>query len=99
MTIDAQGSLFGEGGMTPPQRSSTPDPATIRRRLEQLLDTLRSAETMPLSDRDARMWAVVVPNMSKWLPHAEAETIRSAFIREMERLGGSSAALATAPSR
>ena len=87
MTTDAQGSLFGEGRMTPPQRSSTPDPEVIRGRLERLLTTLRSAQTMPLSDRDVRMWAAVVPNMTKWMSIAEAEAICAAFKREMERLG------------
>ena len=86
MTTDAQGSLFGEGRMIPPQRSSTPDPEAIRRRLDRLLTTLQSAEAMPLSDRDARMWTAVVPNMTKWLPNAEAEAICAAFTREMERL-------------
>ena len=90
MNAKAQGSLFGEGRMTPPQRASTPDPEAIRGRLDRLLATLRSAETMPLSDRDARMWAVVVPNMSKWLPSAEAEAICAAFAREIERLGAES---------
>ncbi|MBB1499617.1 hypothetical protein [Paracoccus sp. MC1862] len=87
MNIDAQGSLFGEGRMTPPRRSSTPDPESIRGRLDRLLGILRQSETMPFSDRDARMWATVVPNMSKWLPEAEADTIRAAFNHEMERLG------------
>ena len=87
MTTDAQGSLFGEGRITPPQRSSTPDPDAIRRRLDRLLVTLRSAETMPLSDRDARMWTAVVPNMAKWLPNAEGEAVCATFTREMERLG------------
>ena len=85
--MDAQGSLFGEGGMTPPQQSSIPDTESIRDRLERLLASLRSAETMPLSERDARMWAAVVPNMTKWLPSTEAEAICIAFTREMERLG------------
>lgn len=90
MTIDAQGSLFGEGGMSPPQRSSTPDPEAIRRRLDRLLTNLRSAEAMPFSHRDARMWMAVVPNMTKWLPNTEAEAVSTAFRREMERLGAGS---------
>lgn len=86
MTADTQGSLFGEGRMTPPRRSSTPDPDAIRRRLEQLLATLRTAQTMPLCERDVRMWAAVVPNMTKWLPSDEAKAIRVAFEQEVERL-------------
>lgn len=87
MNIDAQGSLFGEGRMSPPTRAATPDPQSIRRRLDNLLGTLRAAEAMPFSDRGARMWVTVVPNMTKWLPEAEAEGVRAAFKREMERLG------------
>ena len=86
MNAKAQGSLFGEGRMTPPQRSSKPDPEAIRGQLDGLLATLRSAQAMPLSDRDARMWTIVVPNMSRWLPNAEAEAICASFTREMERL-------------
>ena len=86
MTTDIQSSLFGESRMTPPARSSTPDPESIRKRLDRLLATLRSAEAMPFSDRDARMWATVVPNMTRWLPDAEADEIRATFSREMERL-------------
>ena len=86
MTNDAQGSLFGEGRMTPPSRVSAPDPEIIRGRLGRMLNALRSAETMPLSDRDARIGRTVVPNMTKWLPEAEAEAIRAAFHHEMERL-------------
>lgn len=86
MTTDTQSSLFGEGRMTPPPRSSTPDPETIRKRLDRLLATLRSAQTMPFSDRDARMWVTVVPNMTKWLPDSEADEIRTTFSREMKRL-------------
>lgn len=88
MTSDAQGSLFGEGRMAPPSRSSsTPDIQSIRKRLNGLLDTLRAAGVMPLSDRDARTWRTVVPNMTKWLPEDEANAIREAFDQEMRRLG------------
>lgn len=87
MNIDAQGSLFGEGRISPPTRAAAPDPQSIRRRLDSLIGTLRAAEAMPFSARDARMWTTVVPNMTKWLPEAEAEGVRAAFKREMERLG------------
>lgn len=86
MIIDAQSSLFGEGRMSVPQRAAPSDPKTIRGRLNDLLGTLRAAETMPLSERDARMWRAVVPNMTRWLPEDEAEAIRAAFTHEMERL-------------
>lgn len=89
MSMDAQGSLFGEGRMAPPARQSTPDPGAIRARLRRLLEMLRAADTMPLSERDARMWRTVVPNMTRWLPDEEAGAIRSAFASEMDRLGKS----------
>ena len=87
MSMDAQGSLFGEGRMAPPARQSTPDIEAIRARLGRLLEMLRAAESMPLSDRDARMWRTVVPNMTRWLPDEESRAIRTAFAREMDRLG------------
>lgn len=89
MSIDAQISLFGEGGMTPPARSTNVDPEAIRGRLMRLLDTLQVADTMPLSDRDVRMWRTVVPNMTKWLPESEAQRIRATFAQQLERLGTS----------
>ena len=84
--IDEQGSLFGDGKMTPPARSSAPDLEAIRQRLSGLLGTLRAAETMPLSERDIRMWQAIVPNMTKWLPEAEANAIRESFDDEVQRL-------------
>jgi hypothetical protein len=87
MTTDVQGSLFGDGRMVAPTRSATPDPQVIRARLGRLLDSLRAAETMPLTDHDLRMWRTVVPNMSRWLPDDEAATVRAEFTAEVERLG------------
>jgi hypothetical protein len=84
----AQGSLFGAGEdrLQSPAQRSTPDPEKVRRRLRSLLDKARSAETMPWSERNARMWQIVFPNMANWLPEAEAEQLRFEFAREMERL-------------
>ena len=84
----AQGSLFGSGDDRIPEqkRSTRPDPAKIRLRLQALLDTARAAPTMPWSDRDARMWQTVFPNMAKWLPEEEADQLRFDFRQEIERL-------------
>lgn len=84
----AQGSLFGAGEdrLQAPRRHSLPDPEVIRRRLRALIEKARSAEKMPWSERDARMWQTVFPNMAKWLPDAEADQLRFEFAREMERL-------------
>ena len=84
----AQGSLFGPGEdrLQAQRRSSVPDPETVRRRLKSLLEKARSAEKMPWSERDARMWQTVFPNMAKWLPEEEADQLRFEFAQEMERL-------------
>jgi len=73
--------------MAVPERSSTPDLNGIRARLNGLIDTLARSTQMPLSDRDLKMWRIVVPNMTKWLPDDEAAHIRSMFIGELKRLG------------
>ena len=84
----AQGSLFGSGDnrMQVSHQSSLPDPEAVRLRLRTLLEKARSAQTMPWSERDARMWQTVFPNMAKWLPEDEAEQLRFEFAEEMERL-------------
>lgn len=69
------------------QRQNTaPEPEKVRLRLKALLETARSAERMPWSERDARMWQTVFPNMAKWLPQDEADQLRFEFAQEMERL-------------
>ncbi|MGQ0742263.1 MAG: hypothetical protein ACT4OG_08230 [Alphaproteobacteria bacterium] len=72
--------------MRAPQQQLSPDPETIRLRLNALLEKARSAETMPWTERDARMWQTVFPNMTKWLPPEEGEQLRFEFEREMQRL-------------
>ena len=84
----AQGSLFGPGDdrLQAPRQGTTPDPEAVRLRLKALLEKARSAEKMPWSERDARMWQTVFPNMAKWLPEDEANQLRFEFAQEMERL-------------
>ena len=84
----AQASLFGPGEdrLQAPRQSSVPDPETVRLRLKSLLEKARSAEKMPWSERDARMWQTVFPNMAKWLPEEEGAQLRLEFEAEMERL-------------
>src|SRR5438132_11958468 len=87
-TGPAQGSLFGEGEdrLRAPAQTFVPDPETIRRRLNALLERARHAEVMPWSERDMRMWQTVFPNMANWLPDDEAAQLRLEFAQEMERL-------------
>jgi len=87
MSVDTQSNLFEDGRMAVSAPRSTPDSQALRDRLDRLLETLRNSQTMPLSDRDVRMWQTIVPNMTRWLPEDEANTIRSEFASEMERLG------------
>ncbi len=84
----AQGTLFGVGEdrLQAPKQSSQPDPEAIRLRLKALLDKAKAAEKMPWSEREARMWQTVFPNMAKWLPDNEAEQLRFEFAQEMLRL-------------
>ncbi len=84
----AQGSLFGSGDdrLQAPARHYLPDPEKVRQRLAALLEKARSAEKMPWSERDARMWQIVFPNMANWLPDDEAAQLRFEFAQEMERL-------------
>ncbi|RXF75472.1 hypothetical protein [Hansschlegelia zhihuaiae] len=85
----AQGSLFGSGEdrmQAPPPRAVTVDPAQVRVRLVSLLETARAADRMPWSDRDARMWRTVFPQMANWLPDDEANQLRFEFAKEFDRL-------------
>jgi hypothetical protein len=87
----AQGSLFGDGNdrLQAPIRRYVPDPEKVRQRLKALLEKARSAQKMPWTERDARMWQTVFPNMANWLPDEEATQLRLQFAREMERLNHS----------
>jgi hypothetical protein len=84
----SQSSLFGEGDdrMRPPQARTVPDPADIRLRLHALLEKARAAKAMPWAEREARMWQIVFPQMSEWLPKKEAAQLRFEFETEMKRL-------------
>lgn len=83
-----QQSLFGEGDdrLQTPVQSYAPDPERARQKLLALLERARSANTMPWSERDARMWQTVFPQMANWLPKDEAEQLCFEFAREIERL-------------
>ena len=87
-TGPGQYSLFGtgEGRLQLPRQSFEPSPETIRKRLNALLDKARAAQTMPWSDRDARMWQTVFPQIANWLPDEEADQLRFEFTQEIERL-------------
>jgi len=83
-----QYSLFGDGDnrLQSPLQVFTPTPEKVRGRLLALLEKVRAAQTMPWSERDARMWQTVFPQMANWLPDEEANQLRFEFAQEMERL-------------
>ncbi len=83
-----QFNLFGEGAdrLQAPARSAVDHPTRARAKLTAVLATARAARTMPWSERDARMWQTVFPQMSNWLPEDEAAQLRFEFQREIERL-------------
>ena len=84
-----QGSLFGDDPGRIPHPKAEPyraDPEKIRGKLHALLDTARKAERMPWSEKDARVWQIVFPQMASWLPDDEAEQLRFEFTQEIERL-------------
>lgn len=88
MTINAQLSMFGEAPdrfMTP-SRPAPDHPARVRVKLDRLMERLRAASSMPLTDRELREWKVLVPQMSNWLPTDEAEQLRTEFARQVARL-------------
>lgn len=72
---------------TPNQPASTaPSVDQVRARLQGLLKTLRSAETLPLTDKQLRFWQTVVPQMSNWLPDDERAAVQTEFSAQVERL-------------
>ncbi|HSV02044.1 MAG TPA: hypothetical protein VLI41_02465 [Phenylobacterium sp.] len=87
-TGSGQLSLFGSGEsrMTAPAPAPIDYPARARAKLRGVLELMRAAKTMPWSERDARMWQVVFPQMANWLPDDEANQLRFEFAQEIERL-------------
>ncbi len=68
------------------QPSTVPSVDAVRSRLEALLNGLRAAEAMPLTDKQLRFWTTVVPQMSNWLPDDEREAVRREFDAQVQRL-------------
>lgn len=68
-----QGDLFPEAPAQPRKVIDFPDEA--RRRLMNVLAEARAAATLPWSEREARKWEILFPQMAEWLP----TTRRSSF--------------------
>ncbi len=79
----SQLELFAAGS----ERSSiVPNVDTVRARLEGVLETLRSADEMPLTSKQLAFWTTVVPQMSNWLPDEERSAVCVEFDSHLARL-------------
>ena len=54
--------------------------------MQLMLDTARSAETMPWPPRKAKIYKTIFPQMADGLPDDERDQGRFAFSQEMARL-------------
>jgi hypothetical protein len=94
--IDRQPDLFGLKpaqadlfAAEPPRNDGVgvAKPDQVRARLHKILAEARSARSLPPWDgRTTRMHQIVFPQMTNWLPEAEAKQLRLEFERELERL-------------
>jgi len=58
----------------------------VRRRMGDLLRTLREAEVMPLTDKELRFWRTVAPQTTRWLDADERTAVLAEFEAQIERL-------------
>lgn len=79
-----QAELFGEQARE--KREWVVNADTVREKMRMMLETARTAETMPWPPRKAKIYETIFPQMADWLPNDERERFRRAFSREMERL-------------
>lgn len=78
----SQPDLFG----STPQPLPRPDPEAVRKRMHDLLRTLREADVMPLTDKELRFWRTVAPQTTRWLEPDERNTILVEFEAQLDRL-------------
>ena len=70
-----------------PQRPKAPVDERIRARLDAMLDSLRGVDVLPWTQDELARWRLLVPQMTRGLPEAEARARRDAFDAELRRLG------------
>ena len=63
-----------------------PDPDQMRAWLKGVLDEARTAETAPWPPAKARLYRLMFPQLSFWLPEDEGAQLRLQFETELERL-------------
>jgi hypothetical protein len=69
-----------------PEHVYRADPDEVRRDLLRLLAEARAATTMPWEPRKVRLYKTIFPQMSSWLPEAEAKQLCFEFAEEIARL-------------
>jgi len=62
------------------------DPDEVRAELLDMLAKLRAARGFPWDARRTLYWRTVFPQMTNWLPEAEAAQLRLEFATEIQRL-------------
>ena len=76
----------------PEPERAPPNLAYIRKSLGAHMRLVRAAEILPWSEYETGRLSQHFPALARALPPAEAETLITAFFRELERLGWSRAA-------
>ena len=69
------------------QASASADPDLVRARLLAMLAQAQAAEGgSPWNERTTRLYQIIFPQMTNWLPDEEAAQLRFDFAQEMSRL-------------
>jgi len=69
------------------QASASADPDLVRARLLAMLAQAQAAEGgSPWNERTTRLYQIIFPQMTNWLPAEEAAQLRFDFAQEMTRL-------------
>jgi hypothetical protein len=66
---DERSDLSGEDSPTPEYRA---DPDSVRAELHQILAEARAAQKLPWEPRTVLFYRTIFPQMTNWLPDAEA---------------------------
>jgi len=79
----SQLDMFGPPPVPEVKRPTAED---VRPELTEVLELLKSSQTMPLAPKDLLFWRTVFPQMSRWLDEQEREVMCAAFFAELNRL-------------
>ena len=80
----SQADLFTDENLQAPRWRA--DLEKVRARLTRILAEARAARSNPWSPAQTHLYQTIVPNMTRWLPAAEAADWIDQFNREMNRL-------------